>query len=77
MRSYSNSDKDTDKGVYLGESFHHTRQRPGKVAISDGQSGTGTSKRKSMHHIRLGIRGRDQEDEIIRTILLDTEGSTI
>jgi hypothetical protein len=30
-----------------------------------------------MHRIRLGIRGRDQEDEIIRTILLDTEGSTI
>jgi hypothetical protein len=66
------ADTDGPRRAYLSKSFHHTRQRLSKVTISDDQFGIDTPKRKLMHHIRLGIRRRNQEDEVIQAVLLDT-----
>jgi hypothetical protein len=61
--------------AYLSKSSHHTRQRSGKVTIPDGQFGIVAPVRKLVHHIRLGLRRRDQEDEISRAVLLDATSS--
>lgn len=66
------ADTDRSKRVYLSKSFHHTRQRPSKVTISDGQFGIGAPKRKFVYHIHLGVSRRNQEDKVIRAVLLDT-----
>jgi hypothetical protein len=66
------ADTDRPRIAYLSKSFHHTRQRPSKVTISDGQFGIDARKRKLVHHIQLGLCRRNQEDEVIRAVLLDT-----
>ena len=66
----ANTDK--PRRAYLSKSFHHTRQRPSEVTISDDQFGIDAPKRKLVHRIQLGICRRDQEDEVIRAVLLDT-----
>jgi len=66
------ADTDRPRRAYLSESFHHTRQRPSKVTISDDQFGIDAPKQKLVHHIQLGICRRDQEDEVVRAVLLDT-----
>ena len=66
-----------DKGAHLDQSLHHTRHGLSEIAIPDGQFGVDALKRKVVHHIRSGICRGDQEDEIIRTILLDTARSKL
>jgi hypothetical protein len=66
------ADTDRSKRAYLSKSFHHTRQRPSKVTVSDGQFGIGAPKRKFVHYIHLGVCRRNQEDKVFRAVLLDT-----
>jgi hypothetical protein len=70
--SETRADTDRLRRAYLSKSFHNTGQGPSKVTISDGQIGIDAPKRKLVHHIQLGICRRNQEDEVIRAVLLDT-----
>lgn len=73
--SLGHTSTNIDNGAYLGESLHDSGHRAGKVAIPDGQFGVVTPERKVVHRIRPGIRRSDQEDELVRTVLLDTAWS--